>query len=158
GNCRTRSLRPVGQQKLAMVFLLIMAPTLAQGATYYVSKSGNNGNSCATAQSPTASNAKLTIAAGIACLSGGDVLIIGNGNYSERIYDTVPSGRDGAPTVIKAQNRNMAVLNPTAPDYVVWVRNKSYITFDGLNVDGTNAGSDLFIADALSTYITFQNG
>jgi parallel beta-helix repeat protein len=149
----------IGRQRLlAVIFGGLVLPTLAQGATYYVSKSGNDSNSCATATSSTDSNAKFTIAGGIACMAGGDTLIIGDGTYPERIYNTVPSGRDGVPTTIQARNANKVTLNPTAPDYVVWVRSKSYITFDGLDVDGTNAGSYLFFSDATSTYITFQNG
>jgi hypothetical protein len=61
-----------------------MSGGVAQAATYYVSKSGSNNNSCA--QATSVSTPKLTINAGIGCLSGGgDTLLIRKGTYDETI-------------------------------------------------------------------------
>jgi Right handed beta helix region len=62
----------------------------AEGATYYVAKTGSNSRSCSQAQS--ASAPKLTIAAGLACVRAGDTLVISPGTYAEGINDTIPSG------------------------------------------------------------------
>jgi hypothetical protein len=80
---------------LSFVFLCAVH---GNAATYYVSLSGNNANSCASAQSQTQANQKRTISAGVACLSPGDTLYIRGGTYtgSGDVIDsqtfTVPSG------------------------------------------------------------------
>ena len=61
----------LGLTTLAVLFVFVIDAT---AATYYVSQSGNDSNSCATAQSTTESNQKQTISAGVACLSAGDTL------------------------------------------------------------------------------------
>ena len=53
------------------------------GNTYYVAKTGSNSNSCTQAQNQ--STPKLTVAAGLACLQGGDTLNIQAGTYNEGI-------------------------------------------------------------------------
>ena len=65
--------------------ILSLLATNSEAAIYYVGKSGRDANSCATAQSSTAGNRKLTIKAGINCMNGGDELVIGNGTYDEWI-------------------------------------------------------------------------
>jgi hypothetical protein len=87
--------------------------------TYYVSKSGNDANSCATAQSASPeTNHKLTVNAGLACLrsaanpNAGHTLNIGPGIYSETILATaIPSGANSAsPTIIRSRVRRAAEL------------------------------------------------
>src|SRR3989338_6169432 len=76
------------------LFAILGFAKAASAATYYVAKTGSNSNTCAQAQ--TASTAKLTITAGLACLSGGDTLKIRSGVYDERINAdlgiNIPSG------------------------------------------------------------------
>lgn len=76
----------------ALLIACLLMADFVEAATYYVGKSGSNANSCATATSSTAGNRKLTIAAGISCLSSGDTLVIGDGTYTENIDDSLPSG------------------------------------------------------------------
>ncbi len=113
----------------------------ALAATYFVSKSGNNSTPCG--QGP-----KLTINAGIACMAGGDTLIIGGGTYNEIIasFNTavtvaVPSGTAGAPTIIRAAAGERVLLQPMFFGYPggggVVSLGGSYVTVDGINV---NAG------------------
>ena len=68
-------------KSLLLVILLALTPVIAHGSTYYVAKTGQDGNTCAQAQSR--STPKLTIKAGLACLAGGDTLIIKAGTYTE---------------------------------------------------------------------------
>jgi parallel beta-helix repeat protein len=86
-----------------LAFLLLMITIDAEAVTYYVSKQGSDGVTCANATCSTApsactsSNSKLTIASGLPCLSPGDTLYIRSGTYAERIYSqgqTVPNGTD----------------------------------------------------------------
>src|SRR5262249_49071540 len=98
-------------QRLLTVTLFLAIPMAAYGATYYVDKAGSNNNSCTAAR--TQSTAKQTITAGISCMVGSDTLIVGNGVYAEAITDNLPSGSPGAPTILRAANRNGAILRST---------------------------------------------
>lgn len=144
----------------AAVVLFILAsladPLLA--ATYYVGKSGSDGNSCATAQSSTAGNRKLTINAGINCLSAGDRLVIGAGTYTETntLYETtvsVPNGSAGSPTIIEGEGYAIwcahtetcpvIIQRPSGPS--ANLESPVYITIRGLIIDDSTkaaAGSD----------------
>lgn len=114
---------------------------LAQGATYYVAKTGSNNYTCTQAQSE--STPKVTIAEGLACLAAGDTLIIKDGTYAEYInYHQLPSGTSNTNrTMIKAQNALRAILKPTTGvpkvGHIIWLSGNSWITFDGLKVDGS---------------------
>jgi Right handed beta helix region len=126
---------------MMLLFLLVLlCPLLSQAATYYVSKSGSNGNSCATAQS-AGSSAKLTINDGAACVSGGDTLIVQDGVYDEWLNDVTPSGSAGAPTTFKAQNRFGATIRPPA---IAWIggialgTGRQWIVIDGFVIDLVN--------------------
>jgi hypothetical protein len=133
-------------KKLLLVILFTMFPVLAHGATYYVAQTGSNSNSCASAQSQ--STPKLTIDAGIGCLSGGDTLIVKSGVYSETINDNIPSGSAGSPTTIRSEVKGGAILRPTgkAGDGVAFILiglsgQRSFITLDGFLIDGVNSSA-----------------
>ena len=130
-------------KKLLLALLLLCAPL--QATTFYVAKAGSGGsdaNSCATAQTHT--TGKLTIAAGIACMSSGDTLQIKAGTYLERITNSqVPTGGGSwaTATTIKHYSTDVVVLQPSSSGHVIHVGdNRSYIIFDGLTLDGVNAG------------------
>jgi hypothetical protein len=124
-----------GQLLLNLTFCIVL-PAVAHGATYYVSKTGSDSNTCIQALTP--STAKLRIAAGIACMSGGDSLIIGDGVYAENVSNTIPAGSSVAPTIIQALNRNQAVVRPSGTLDVFQIGN-DYITIDGIDADAVNA-------------------
>jgi hypothetical protein len=118
------------------------------GKVYYVAKTGSDSNSCTQAQNQ--STPKLTVAAGISCLSSGDTLNIKAGTYTERIgQSTIPSGisYSGA-TTIQGSGSDIVVLQPgPGPSIVGWGtppvgRAFRYIIFKNLILDGTNCGSD----------------
>lgn len=131
-----------------LLIALFLIHSQAFAETYWVGKSGSDANACATADGPTdpgAANRKLTIASGIGCLSSGDTLIIGDGVYAEQINNTIPSGTQGAPTTIRAENQQQAILRPTAiagGPGIVYIVNKDYVTIDGLDIDAVNVSSD----------------
>jgi hypothetical protein len=77
----------------AASFTNTISGTTGTGKNYYVAKNGSNSNSCTQAQNE--STPKLTITAGIACLSPGDTLQVKAGNYPELIstnISTIPTG------------------------------------------------------------------
>ena len=75
---------------LMVMGFIWMAPAFAHGATYYVAKTGSNNYTCTQAQS--ALTPKLTVTAGIGCLSAGDTLIVQAGTYDETIREIIPAG------------------------------------------------------------------
>ena len=90
--------------------------TTTTGTTYYVAKTGSDSYSCAQAKS--ASTAKLTIVAGIGCLSGGETLKIKPGTYQEQIYPNVtanvPAGTASSPTTISSDGGTVTVKCPVS--------------------------------------------
>src|SRR5262249_33138964 len=131
------------------------------GTVYYVAKTGSNSNSCAQARSEA--TPKLTITAGLACMASGDTLMINDGIYPEFIdYWQLTSGiSESQRTVIRAVNPLGAILRPTGGDAatgsVIWVYGKSYITFDGLDVDAVNARTMAIYLNNYSSHIKIQN-
>src|SRR5262252_5990285 len=98
-------------KRLALLFFMgsLAFEGAAQGATYYTSRSGSDGNSCATAQST--SSPKATVNGGISCLSAGDTLLVRGGTYDEQIA-SVPSGTSW----------NSVVRIAAYPGETVWVK------------------------------------
>ncbi len=150
--------------RLLLAILVLMTPVLGEGATYYVAKTGSDSNACTGAQS--ASTPKLTIKAGLACLKGGDTLIIKAGTYTEGIpYYTIPSGiSNSSHTTIRAATAKTVILNGVAHGSgVMFVHSRSFITFDGIIFDGANVpGHVVYLGRAstskpASTFIRMQN-
>src|SRR3954466_2358864 len=77
---KTATVRMRGILTTLPILFLVAVP--ANAATYYVSQSGNDANSCATAQSTSATNQKASIAAGVACARAGDTVLIHGGTYT----------------------------------------------------------------------------
>jgi hypothetical protein len=123
--------------------------TSGTGKVYYVAKIGSDSNSCTQAQSQ--STPKLTINAGIQCLSSGDTLSIKGGTYAERISTAVTSLHHLSgtsyqnATVIQAYASDQVILRPTCctglaigsggPGLIT-----QYMIFRNLIIDGTDAG------------------
>jgi hypothetical protein len=121
-----------------IVLILLLAPSLAEATTFYVGKSGSDANPCATAQSSTAGNRKLTIASGLSCLtaSAGDTLIIGDGTYVESLDDAVPSGggTDATRTIVKCENARACTLDASFWAWRFVDSNTSWITIQDMKV------------------------
>ena len=137
-----------------------MIPVSAQGATYYVAKTGSDATTCTQAR--VQQTPKLTVTGGVSCMVGGDTLIILNGIYTEGAISRIPGGSAGAPTIIKAQNRNQAILRPSSGFAVFWLE-ASYITIDGVDADCVNVtsgscGPYLHNNAYAPTNITLQHG
>jgi Right handed beta helix region len=124
------------------VFLLLgLAPVLAWGATYTVSKSGNN-SSCSNI---------LTIDYGVrnCARQPGDILDIRAGTYAEQLhhYDNGliwPSGTASQRITFRGHAGEEVIIRADAykdPMDMVYGINVSYITFDNLTFDGAGLGS-----------------
>jgi hypothetical protein len=136
---------------VTLVALLLILPSLAASATYYVAPSGGGGCSTNT-NSPQGG-----LLNGIACLSSGDTLILKNGVYPNKLNDVVPSN-----VTIRAENARQAILRPGAVDQIITLgpgNTRSNITFDGLYLDGNNqATGQIFSLYSIGPGIVFQNG
>ncbi len=86
---------PLGGLFVGVCLLLLWGSPLLQAATFYVSTSGFDGNSCMTAQ--TITTPKATIQSALNCLGNpGDTLYIRAGTYSEGVRIT--STANGTPS------------------------------------------------------------
>jgi Concanavalin A-like lectin/glucanases superfamily len=118
--------------------LLVSLALPAWGKTVYVGTSGNDLNGC---DSTTPTTRRQTINGGIACLNGGDTLIVGSGVYAEIMNSgNIPDGSSGTPTLVKSEAFRGAILRPNGGGAMIEFQNKANITIDGFVLDGTNAG------------------
>ena len=133
------------------VLLLGVGCLSAHAATFYVSTAGADSVTCAQAQE--AQTPRRTINAGIACLAGGDTLIVKAGTYDELIADyagvphaagvtrPIPSGTASQPTVIRGASPGTALVMSSIENgdcgAVVCLVGVQYVVFQGLILDGT---------------------
>lgn len=102
--------------------------SFSQGQTYYVSNSGNNSNTCATAKS--SGTPKQTIQSALACLVPGDALVIRDGTYigAANALTGLPNGAAGNYITIMAENEgNVILTSGLSMDHT-----DAYIIFQGL--------------------------
>lgn len=114
--------------------------TTTTAKSYYVSKSGNDSNSCTAARKSTAP--KKTISNALGCLVGGDTLWIGDGVYSEFLKGKIPAGISTSQrTTIRAINRRKVVIQPPntgAAANALWIVSRPFVAVIGIVVDGRN--------------------
>jgi hypothetical protein len=139
-------------RRVLLAVLFAVAPGWAYGTTYFVAKTGSELTGCGEATSVL--TPKLTIAAGLSCMRGGDTLIIGEGVYAEGINNTIPSGTgESKRTKVIGLNGVRWTLRPTSvaqcfieATTVVYLKNKSFIEIADLILDGTNcSGSSALV-------------
>jgi parallel beta-helix repeat protein len=122
---------------VACAALLFLAAD-SSAATYYVGKSGNDSNSCSQAQN--ISTPKLSLAAGAACMAGGDTLYVRGGTYSGSSNSViVPSGSSwSSPTRVARYANETVILQPNP--FRTFNATLSYVVFDGFVLDGAGQG------------------
>jgi hypothetical protein len=125
---------------LLLCLSIFIEPSLANASTYYVAKSGSDGMSCAQSQSQA--TPRLTITAGLTCLSGGDTLYIKAGIYAESISGQIPSGTSSTPTLISGYQSDVVIIRPSTGgvvgDVIDLRGGRSYITLSKVVIDATN--------------------
>jgi parallel beta-helix repeat protein len=144
----------MNRTRTAIVFavMCIGVQGVAHAATYYVSRSGNDGYSCGQAQAVATPKQSLNNAVG--CLAPGDTLLVRGGNYLESLFDVVPAGTSWTSKVrIAAYPGETVWVVPAAGTYRVldFSRSEQYIEFDGINLDGSNVTYDSVKINAGST-------
>jgi hypothetical protein len=141
---------------IGFALFVCLSANAAFATTYYVDASNPNGrgdgNSCLAAQS--ISSPKLTINGGVSCMSGGDTLQVRAGTYNEALSNnTIPSGTVTSSTTIKAYTGEQPTMNGN-----VWISVKSYITWDGININGANNPHPTGDGGAETYHNVFING
>lgn len=138
---------------ILFVSLLIFESVDAHAATYYVSPSGNN-----TKGDGSKSNPWETISYATIRMSGGDILVLKDGTYTNSSQENAiapPSGSAANYTIIKAENDWQAIIdgNGFTPysTYPVTIFNKSYIQIEGIKIKDND--SDVGINIHNSRYI-----
>jgi len=143
----------------SVVELRACDPANASVVRYYVSPSGSDDNSCATATSQSPADHKATVAAGIACLSPGQALCIHGGTYTAAgdVIDSqtypVPSGTSWSDAITIAGVPGETVT--LRPSYNVsgvrLIAGTSYLIIQDLIIDMSRsvAGAD---ADGIFMY------
>jgi parallel beta-helix repeat protein len=143
-----------------VVFIAGLAfPSAAVSATYYVATSGNDGASCAQAQ--TLTTPKRTIAAGMSCARAGDRVSIRGGSYPENIDSNrqiIPTGSSwaDAPVIAAYAGETVSIrnMNLAAPSGAGQSELK-YVIFDGLRMSGS--GTDAVSFWGAAHHIRLQN-
>src|SRR5262249_53357241 len=96
---------------VTLAFTAATPTSSGTGNTYYVAKTGSDSNSCSEAQNQ--STPKLTINAGIQCLSSGDTLNIRAGTYTDDKMNLSPSQSGTSynnPTTIQAYSTEVVTI------------------------------------------------
>ncbi len=124
---------------LISIIISLVIPIGAQGATYYVTKTGDDAFSCSQIQS--LDTPKLTIKSALKCMKGGDKLFIRSGTYNEFIDGReVPSGTPVKYTLVSGYEGDVVNISPLTGGGggdAVWFYGQSYITLSGVSIDGS---------------------
>ncbi|MGH8457624.1 MAG: hypothetical protein ACRETE_11595, partial [Stenotrophobium sp.] len=143
-------------QKARCATLIFLAWTVAaQGKDIYVNPSG--GRDSNTGSSPSTPLASIAAASNRA--TAGDNVYLMSGQYQEAIVPAA-SGTPGKPITYKSYGQGAAVISNV--QIGILVSSRAYLTFDGINVNGTNAPPNAtvnsFIAIQNSNHVTVRNG
>jgi Concanavalin A-like lectin/glucanases superfamily/Right handed beta helix region len=137
--------------------LSICLPLRADSATYHVTTSGNDSNSCSAATS--VGTAKRNPANGADCLSPGDTLFIHAGTYSVGSWGGPPSGNSSARVTVVGEGVRQTILNLSGDSNGMTLgSSKAWITFDNLVFDCSGVTLGACIKFTGGTNIQFKNG
>ena len=138
---------------LIFVFLLVVP---AHATDYYLSNAGDDGHSCAQAESPL--TPKATFGSMWACLNPGDTLTVADGTYTTVSPPAEKSGSaddgiDGKIILVQAENDGGAILSGG-----VSFLGNSYLEFDGFKFSATISALNIVSngVGLVSHYLTFR--
>lgn len=144
--------------RLAVCGLAVLFGVPVWAATYYVSPSGSDSNSCAQARS--SATPKKTSDGVSGCLAAGDVAEFANGTYQCN-NDKLASGVAGSPVTFRAANRGGAVWAMTAnAGNCLALSSVKYLVVDGIKFTARDTSNTLQIVQVGETSavgVTFQN-
>jgi hypothetical protein len=122
-------------------FVGLISADLGWTATYWVSPSGSDSNSCSSISgSSDPGRYRKTITGGAQCVSGGDTLFIKNGIYAEKLSNHLPSGTASRPTTMEGESTGGVIIRPGSGSGAIigFSQARSYLTFRRMTLDGIN--------------------
>jgi len=156
----------------------VLRPSVVNATVYYVATTGNNNNSCSTAQNISTPKRNIAGASGgFSCLTPGDTLYIRQGTYTDQIdpaYNTIPIGGPSWANAITIagypgevvtisdgiaiqDNLNLSIVaylifdNFTTP--VLWIGgNSHHIRFSNCDVPGAPSANNI-MTQSTTSYI-----
>lgn len=157
-------------KRLLLTLALTLGMTLpAEAVTYYTAKTGSDSNSCTQAQSTA--TPKLTIAAGVGCLTAaGDKLQIRDGTYAESLdtnvagspFALMPSGAswNNPVTIMGYPGDPRPILKPAPlPRSLIRILGSAhrYIIFRDLVLDGDDVDAYVLELSGTAGYVRVEN-
>ena len=148
-------------KRAIFILALLLLAAEAKATTWYVGTSGNDGNSCATAQSSVAANRKRTIQSGLACVGAagttdgaGDTVSVAAGTYAETLIDKIPSGTSGNVFTLMCESSRACLLTPSGTAEAIGFGGTGghYITISGFK--NTTGGDFVTLSGSTSTVST----
>ncbi len=137
---------------VSIIALSVFLTNTALAATRYVATTGSDANSCAASEDP--STPKLTLAAGVACMTAGDILYVRGGTYaSQRISVVGKTGTSLAPYTISGFAGETAIVATVSTGATsgtnrnLLVSASQYITIENMVLDGVNTILSPSLAD-----------
>ena len=129
---------------------------------YWVAKDGSDANSCVQAQ--TEGTAKLTIAAGMTCLSSGETLTVKDGTYVEQsLGGQMPNGTAGDYTTVRCNTGDTCIVDPPGGALRAFDFNNgnnvtnAYKEIDGIDCDGDSVMTNCMKITGPTNYIRVKN-
>lgn len=130
---------------LIVCMVLMLSPLASLAATRYMATNGSDGNSCDASQSQSTPKRNLNGASGaMACMAGGDTLIVRAGTYNERIApfgNALPNGLgENQRTTIAGYPGEVVQFGPAGGTVfdLGGGAGFSYMTFENFIIDAEN--------------------
>ena len=147
--------------KTLLLLLCVLVPSLSHATTYWVRGAGPGTPSTACASIDGTSDPgsyRTTIVSGLSCLTAGDTLMVKAGTYQEALIQPPSGNATNRITIQAVPGETVTVQNPGTANvsYQILFNLKSYITIDGLILNGQNeVGFGISFQD--SHHIRLQN-
>ncbi len=166
--CHTTKLRLIIKnalelRRLLLVFVLCLAPSLAQAVTYYVSPNGSDSNR-GTADAPFRTiNAALHIIGTAPGAGAGAIVEVAGGTYNETLIFNLPSGTSwGQPFTLQAKAGDVVTIKGDGEANVYIADGIDYYSIiNGFIFDGAGTWRNQVLigscCDPQPGYIRFQN-
>jgi hypothetical protein len=114
-------------------------------ATYWVSSTGSDGNSCASVSSENDPGRYRTVTGGLSCISPSDTLKVKNGIYNYSFPNNpIPSGTSSQKTCIVGESRDGTIFRPDSSKAGIvlsFATGRNNICLRNFTLDGRNQGT-----------------
>jgi|GEM_PF-1238904 len=131
-----------GRSSVFLVVLLLLSPMLGEAKTYYMSPTGATSQDCSTQDEASLAAPRRHWRHVRDCLAPGDTVYLRGGTYPESLessnYPNIPQGTADRPILIAAYPGDQP---PRFKQLSMSGGGHAYLTFQGIEIDGTINGS-----------------